>query len=181
MMKSRRLAFCLRLGLALFAATGGPTFAQPAPMASTPFGIFNAVEIEPGVISAGQPTADQLEALQAAGYKTILDLRATSEDRGFDEVALAKTLGLGYENVPITLDTLDAADVERFRAAYKNAPRPLLLHCASANRTGALFYTYLVLDQKLAPEAALEKARAAGLKSPPLEEKVKALVPAGKP
>lgn len=152
-----------------------PCLAQGA-AAPAPFGLMNGAEIAPQVLSAGQPTAEQLKALSTAGYKAVLDLRAASEDRGFDEAGLVKSLGLTYENLPITLETLDAAAVERFRALYKNLPRPLLVHCASANRVGALYYTELILDEKLSPEVALEKAKAAGLKNPQLEEKVKALV-----
>lgn len=171
MKPSRRALLTVTFGLAVLAAW--TLSAQPA--TAPPFGIFNAVEISPGVLSAGQPTAEQLEALQAAGYKAVLDLRAKSEDRGFDEAGLAQTLGLAYENIPITLETLDTAAVERFRTLYKSLPRPLLIHCASANRVGALYFTELVLDEKLSPEAALERARAAGLKHPQLEEKVKSL------
>ncbi len=168
------LAFVLGTGPAV--AAEAPPPAAPATAPSTPFGIPNAVEVVPGLISAGQPTEEQLRQAAAAGYRSVIDLRPPAEDHGFDEPAIAAGLGLRYVNVPVTLDTLDAATVERFREVFAKAEQPVLLHCASANRTGALYYAHLVLDQKIEPEEALKRARAAGLKAPPLEEKVKAVV-----
>lgn len=168
-MDRRRSLSCLVLLL----LTGPLTAETVAPAA--PFGLANGTEIAPGVVGAGQPTAPQLEELAKAGTKSIIDLRTASEDRGFDEAARAKELGMAYINIPVTTDTLDAATIARFREAYAKAERPLLLHCASANRVGALLYAELVLTGK-APEEALAKAKAVGLKNPALEEKVKAVV-----
>lgn len=163
------LAVLLLAGIA-FAQTDNP--ALPADL----FGIANASVIEPGVIGGAQPTADQLRAAATAGYKTVLDLRGTGEDRGFDESATATSLGLGYLALPVTLDTLDGAAIDRFRETYRTAPRPLLLHCASSNRVGALLYSHWVLDEGMAPEEALKRAQAAGLDSPELTEKIRTLV-----
>ena len=151
-----------------------PVAAQTAAPA-TPFGLLNGTEVAPGVLSAGQPTAAQLGELAKAGTKTIIDLRTASEDRGFDEPARAKELGLIYVNIPVTTDTLDAATITRFREAFAKAERPLVLHCASANRVGALLYADLVLGGTSTDEA-LAKAKAAGLKNPALEEKIKDVV-----
>jgi hypothetical protein len=49
------------------------------------FGILNATSPAPGLLFGGQPTAEQLEALAAADYKTVIDLRAPEVIRGYDE------------------------------------------------------------------------------------------------
>lgn len=156
----------------------GSLSAQADKPASPPdlFGIANSSVIEPGVIGGAQPTADQLRAAASAGYKTVLDLRGTGEDRGFDEGATVSSLGLSYLPLPVTMDTLDGATIDRFRETYRTAPKPLLVHCASSNRVGALLYSHWVLDEGMAPEEALKRAQAAGLKSPELTEKIRALV-----
>lgn len=148
---------------------------KPAPSTNL-FGIANASVIAPGVIGGAQPTADQLRAAAAAGYKGVLDLRGTAEDRGFDENATATALGLSYLTLPVTMDNLDGATIDRFRETYRTAPKPLLVHCASSNRVGALLYSHWVLDEGMAPEEAMTRAKAAGLKSPELAEKIRTLV-----
>ena len=52
-------------------------------------GVANACQILPNVISGGQPTAEQLKALKAAGGDIVLDLRDPMEPRPLDEPATA--------------------------------------------------------------------------------------------
>ena len=119
-----------------------------------------------GVITAGQPTAEQLAALAAHGLRTVLDVRGAGDDRGFDEPAAVANLGMDYIPVPVTPDTLGDEQFERARAILRNAARrPLLLHCRSANRSGALLYPYLVLDVGRDREEAFDLACAAGLRN----------------
>ena len=48
-------------------------------------GLENAGSPLEGVATAGQPDEEHLRSLAEAGYKTVIDLRATEEDRGLDE------------------------------------------------------------------------------------------------
>ena len=43
---------------------------------------------------------------------------------------------------------------------------PTLLHCAVADRVGAIWYAYRRLDGHLSPEAAKREADTVGLRSP---------------
>lgn len=131
------------------------------------------------VLTAGQPTAEQLAALARAGLRTILDVRGSEEDRGFDEPAAARALGLRYEGIPVTPDTLGDEQFDRARAVLNDpAARPILLHCRSANRSGALLYPWLVLDLGTDPERAFDLVCAAGLRNPGYAEKALAYVEA---
>jgi protein tyrosine phosphatase (PTP) superfamily phosphohydrolase (DUF442 family) len=58
----------------------------------------------------------------------------------------------------------------------ERAERPVLLHCATSNRVGALYYAWLVLEKGVEPKAALERGKAAGLRSPELIDKVDKLI-----
>jgi hypothetical protein len=49
-----------------------------------------------GITTAGQPSADELTAVAAAGYKTVIDLRGPNEDRGLDEKKTVEELGMSY-------------------------------------------------------------------------------------
>lgn len=161
------------LSLALAAALIIPAVAQE----TQTFGIDKAARPEAGLVVAGQPTAEQLKEAAKAGFKTVIDLRMPDEPRGYDEANAAHAAGLAYVRIPLNLDTLNAEALEQFLAAMSHAEGPVLLHCATANRAGALYYAQLL--EKGAPEAeALSKAQAAGLKSQELTERVNALVDA---
>lgn len=161
--------------ISALALTGLVLSAAPARPAET-FGILNATFPEPGIMAAGQPTGEQIQLLAEEGYKTVIDLRPAEESRGFDEVNAAKQNGLAYLTVPVTPETLDQATIDGFLETLKKAERPALVHCSSSNRVGALYYAWLVLEKGVAPEEALTRAKAAGLRSPELTEKVRKLV-----
>jgi uncharacterized protein (TIGR01244 family) len=120
---------------------------------------------EPGLLTAGQPTPADFEALAAAGLKHIVNLRPSSEDAGFDEAALAAKLGLSYAVVPVA----SAADLNRDRAQELDAAlartggEPTLVHCASSNRVGALLALRAAWLQGKSADEALAFGRAGGL------------------
>lgn len=131
----------------------------------------------PGIHAAGQPTPDQLAALARDGVRTVINLRAPDEATEFDEAAVAGALGLRYVCIPVsgpgdvTPETVEAFSREFERARGEGE---VLVHCASANRVGAM----LALDHGLtrggSREDALSLGRAAGLVS--LEPVVDALL-----
>lgn len=175
------LAFLLWLTLGAVAAPvagQAGAVAEPAAGEET-FGLFNAAWPEEGLLTAGQPTREQLEALAAAGFETVLDLRTEGEDRGFDEAKVAEELGLTYISLPVDSSRLSEEMLARFSAALESAERPLLLHCASSNRVGGLYYAWLVREGGVARDEALERGQAAGLRSPQLLERIQALLEGG--
>lgn len=127
-------------------------------------GIVNATSPEEGVLFGGQPTAEQLEELAAANYKTVIDLRGVEEDRGFDEDAAIQATGLQYLKVPMSRDTMGRTETwDEFVRLFAEAEKPVLVHCASGARVGAAYYAYLVAAEGLSREEAQEKASAHGL------------------
>lgn len=119
----------------------------------------------PTLLTAGQPTPSDFEALAAAGLKHIVNLRPASEDAGFDEAALAAKLGLRYTVVPVAgPPDLNAQRVGELDAALGAAgDEPVLVHCASSNRVGALLALRAAWLQNQSAEQALALGRAGGL------------------
>jgi protein tyrosine phosphatase (PTP) superfamily phosphohydrolase (DUF442 family) len=175
-MRSRGLRIAASAAVAALLAT--TVLAQPPAERNPPtLGIPNATFPLPGILASGQPTGEQIQlAAEEGGYRTVIDLRAADEPRGFDEPEAARQIGLAYVNIPVTLATLDQTTVDRFLDALRKAQRPVLLHCSTSNRVGALLYAWMVLERKESPARALEKAKAAGLRDPELTEKVRKLV-----
>lgn len=140
---------------------------MPTPASTPPIppGLDNAFVPLPGVITAGQPTAGQIEALARDGVEVVIDLRGPAEPRGFDERAVVERLGLEYHNIPVGA-TLGAAEIERVSALLRQrSVRTVLVHCKSANRVGGAMLPYLILDEQLPRGEALATAQEIGLRS----------------
>jgi len=109
-------------------------------------------------VSAGQPDGEVLSTFAAAGYVAVVDLRTDKEDRGFDEPAAVMGLGMSYVSMPIDsevdINFEKAAELDKILSGFNG---PVLVHCGSGNRVGALF----ALREK-ARGATDEEAIAAG-------------------
>ena len=116
-----------------------------------------------GITSSGQPDAAQFALLAEAGYVAVIDLRGEDEDRWLDEAAVLGELSIDYITLPLTgpesISMENAAKLDQILAGYDG---PVLVHCGSGNRVGAV----LALRQSLrgADDAeALAYGKAAGL------------------
>ena len=162
-MQGRRIAILL----ISFAALAGCT-AIPAP------GLPSRAEPLPNVVTSGQPDPESIGELADAGYVAVIDLRGISEERGFDEQAVVESQGMSYISLPVA----GAADVTYENASLlddilSDVGGPVLLHCASGNRVGALL-SLRAHSRGASPEEALELGAEAGLSS--LSDTVKALI-----
>lgn len=129
-------------------------------------GLLNGHSPLPGIVTAGQPNAAQFDELARSGVAAVIDLRPPSEPRGFDEPAVVRAAGMEYHNVPVVASTLDSTQFTRVRELLRGRrDGSVLVHCASANRVGALLIPYLVLDEKRTPDEALQVANEVGLRS----------------
>ncbi len=134
-------------------------------------------EPRPGLHTGGQPTAEQLADFSRQGVRTIIDLRAPGEDRGFDEAAVARQNGMRYERLPIAgADDLTAANAAALAKLLRDGGDDVLLHCASGNRVGALLALMAKQEEGASNEQALELGRRAGMRSlaPVVEQKLQA-------
>ncbi len=130
----------------------------------SPVKLPNGASPSPGVLTAGQPSSAQLAQLAQSGLKTVIDLRSSDEPRGFDEPATVRAAGVMYRNIPVTLATLGDQEFDAVRTLLRDeSARPVLVHCGSANRVGALLIPYLMLDERRSREDALRIARYVGL------------------
>ncbi len=151
--------------------------AGAAVLAPAELGSIDHVHALGDVYVASQPTKADLDAAKTRGVKTVIDLRAVTEDRGFDERTVVEGLGLEYVNLPFGKPEELTDDVfDRARELLGTAERPILLHCGSANRAGAVWIPWRVLDTGLTLDAALAEAKTAGLKTAAFEEKAKEYV-----
>jgi len=120
----------------------------------------------PGIGAAGQPAASDWTDLAAAGVRTVVDLRAPNEPRGHDEPGAVRAAGMAYVAIPVTQMTLHDEQFDAVRTLLRDpSRRPIVVHCASSNRVGALLLPYFALDEQQPLDKAIELAIDAGLRS----------------
>lgn len=114
-------------------------------------------------VASGQPDEAMLQTIAEAGFSAVVDLRAADEERGFDEAKAIERLGMEYVLLPIA----SADDISLEKAAVLDQiladnEGPVLIHCGSGNRVGALY----ALREKLygaSNDDALAVGKAAGM------------------
>ena len=126
---------------------------------------------------AGQPSADDFAIAKKEGITTVINLRTPGEMR-FDEKAVLKELDMEYHYLPFAApDTLKDEIFEKsLKILSDKKKQPVLLHCASANRVGAIWLAHRVLSDDVPYDKALKEAKEVGLKFPPYEAKAKAYI-----
>ena len=139
--------------------------------------VVSTDEVTPvdGVTSAGQPDEVALAVFARSGYTTVIDLRGENEDRGIDEPAVVEKLGMEYISLPIGRDDINFDNAEMLDILIDSSGGPVLVHCGSGNRVGAL----LALRKSLAgadDEEAIEYGKQGGLTR--LEGKVREVLEA---
>lgn len=144
-------------------------------MTEIPFDLPNARQPEVNLLTGGQPSRACLKAASAAGYHTVVNLCPPGEFDDFDEAQAVRELGMNYVCIPIAgLPDLTPAAAEALDEVLKEADdRPVLVHCASGNRVGALFALRAGFRQGMNVNDALSCGEAAGLAAPPLREAVR--------
>jgi len=143
---------------------------------ATEQGVRNARMPVEGLITAGQPTQEQMDALRSAGVEHFVSLRPTTENGAGWEEALASSEGFAFDRLPISgAGSLTRENVETFAAIMSEVgDQPAVLYCASSNRVGAMLALKAYWIDGEAPEDALEFGLAAGLTS--LENPVRELL-----
>ena len=119
--------------------------------------IAHYLPLSPRLATAGQPTAEQLAAIHAAGFAVVINLALpTSPQALADESAIVERLGMDYVAIPVAWETPSLIDVERFFAVMDHsANRPKFVHCAANMRVSAFVYLYRLLKENIEPDLAL--------------------------
>ncbi len=116
-------------------------------------------------VSSGQPDTGVLDAIKEAGFKTVIDMRGEGENRGIDEATEVEMRGMRYYSLPIENGVAEDVSYDNARQLDRilaTADGPVLVHCASGNRVGAIFALRAKLGGTSADEA-LALGKAAGL------------------
>lgn len=129
-----------------------------------------------GVCTGGRPRPRQLQQARTAGIKMVVSLCSPSERDDYDEATLAAAFGMRYLNIPVAGPSdLTLANAQLLADALVNTPaNPVLVHCISSNRVGALFALKAHQIDNLGIERSIAVGRLAGLTT--LESEVRCIL-----
>jgi uncharacterized protein (TIGR01244 family) len=99
-------------------------------------------KIDPDFAVAGQISADDMQQVADAGFKSIVCCRPDDEEPGqprFAAIAAeAKLAGLDAVHIPVS-GGIGEGQLIRMEEALKSLPKPMLGYCRSGARAGSLF------------------------------------------
>ena len=113
---------------------------------------------------APQITAEDVAAIAAAGYKSVMCNRPDGEEfdqPDFDEIeAAAQAAGLVTRWVPVISGRMGRDDLAQFFAALEELPQPLLAYCRTGTRCTMLWT--IAQHGRMTDEEILNVTSAAG-------------------
>jgi uncharacterized protein (TIGR01244 family) len=136
-------------------------------------GVSNFTRVDATIACGGAAEVAALDALKKDGFKSVINLRvATEPGVNLEEnQAKAKALGLNYVHIPFSAGSPDTKVIDTFLATIADkSNQPAFVHCASANRVGAVWLAKRVLQDNYSIEKATQEAKAIGLSNPGLEK-----------
>ena len=155
--------FTLLLGLML----------AQAPEKATLPGATNVTRVDATVMCGGATSPEAFPQLKKDGFAAIINLRRESEPGADIPAAAAAAAGAGLKFIHIPFDAAnpDTKDVETFLRAVTDASnQPVYIHCASANRVGAMWLIKRVVVDGWDVERASKESEAIGLTNPKLKQ-----------
>ena len=129
-------------------------------------GVTNFAKLDSTIACGGATTLDGIEELKKLGYKSIINLRESSETGANVEAsgAAARGAGIKYVHIPMNRNTPDPAVADQFlKAIVDPAGQPVFVHCGSGNRAAAMWMIKRMVVDKWDAQKAGAEAEALGL------------------
>ncbi len=128
------------------------------------------------VLTGGQPTLDQIKQAAETGFKAVINLRANNELPDPDqEKVWVEECGMKYIHIPVVVaEGLTPQNARVFADALSKPENyPIIVHCKSGNRVGAMFALKAFhINEKEIEEALLIGKRAGLVKLAPTVKQI---------
>lgn len=142
----------------------------------------NTVTISDSItVARFEPDADEFARIAREGFRSVVSLQSGDEKQKNppdDERRMVEQAGLAFYHQPVTKDSLSDDAVDRFREALESLPKPVLMHCASGKRAGAMAMMHMGTEKGMSGEEVIGKAAEMGFEcdTPELERFVRSYV-----
>ena len=106
--------------------------------------IYNYLPISTQLATSGQPTTNQFNAIQRAGYSTITNLAPAHVENALpNEAAVVASLGMDYINIPVNFSHPRQQDFEKFVSLLqRHSHQKIWVHCAANMRVSCFIFKY---------------------------------------
>jgi protein tyrosine phosphatase (PTP) superfamily phosphohydrolase (DUF442 family) len=106
--------------------------------------IYHYLAVDDQLITGGQPTEAQLQAVAAQEFRTVINLAPLNPRYSLDdEPGLVQSLGMQYHHIPVDWDNPTAGDFNTFEAVMQARPAgKTFIHCAANFRVTAFYALY---------------------------------------
>ena len=162
------LAMATLCASAVMADQDPPKPSTPKQIDQTPplVPIPNARVSDQGLLVGGQPSLGQLQAIQQAGYRTVISLRTESESGDEGEKERVERLGMKFVSIPVAgPDELTEANARALsRALDERDVLPAVVHCSTGQRSAALLGLEVFVVDRKPPAFAIDYAKQLGLR-----------------
>jgi uncharacterized protein (TIGR01244 family) len=127
--------------------------------------IPNARVTATGLLIGGQPSAEQLKAIQQAGYRTVITLRPESELGDEGEQAAVEAMDMKFVSIPVpgAAGLTESNARALAKAVDAEDARPAVVHCSTGQRVSALLGLKAFVVDRMSPAAAIDLAKSLGL------------------
>jgi uncharacterized protein (TIGR01244 family) len=163
-----RLATAFVIGVLVIAAGAAQTLQK-----EQIDGIRNYTKVDATIGCAGATEVEAIAEVSRRGYKTIINLRRSSENGANIEASrqAAEAAGMNFVHLPFNGSDPDPQVLDEFIAAVTDTDnQPVFINCGSANRVGALWMAKRMLVDGWAEDRAADEAEAIGLSSDALRQ-----------
>ncbi|MFH0342520.1 MAG: beta-lactamase hydrolase domain-containing protein [Chromatiales bacterium] len=124
------------------------------------------IKVSEHITVGPQPTEEELEHFLKDGFKGVVNVREPGEPAQVlspeAEGVKVEGLGMEYLHFPVSVKSLTDDRVDDFCSQLTALPRPILVHCGTGMRAGALCMMALGIEERMSGEEALNKAKAMG-------------------
>ena len=124
---------------------------------------MEGMKVNDEITVAGQVAPEQFGEAAQQGFKSVLNLRAPDEE-GYlpDEQQQAEAAGLRYVSIPVKKEEISDELTDDVLKEIDELPKPVLVHCASGMRAGAMAFMHMATRAGLPAEEAMSRAQASG-------------------
>ena len=136
-------------------------------------GVTNYTRVDVAIGCGGATTAEAFPFLRKEGFTSVINLRLQDEPGADVEAskAAAEAAGLKYIHLPLNGHAPSTQAVDAILAAVKDPSNtPVYIHCATANRVGAVWLIKRVVVDGWDIGRATAEAERIGLRNPRLKQ-----------
>lgn len=126
--------------------------------------VENYLRATPYIGTGGNLDPTGIPMLKEMGFKTIIDFN-TDEQGAAAQGPMVAQAGMAFKHISVSTDAPTNEQVAEFAKIVEDPTNyPILMHCESANRVGAMWALYRA-SKGVPNEVAVEEGRALGLKT----------------